>query len=51
MSLVPCNDLEGWVGEGRLKRERTYVYLWSIPVVIQEKLAQHCKAIMQLKIN
>ena len=39
----------GGVG-GRLKRKEIYVYLWLIHVVVQQKLAQHCKAIvLQLK--
>ena len=43
-----CDDLEGW--EGKLKREGIYVYIQLIPVVIQQKLMQHCKAIiLQLK--
>ena len=41
----------GGVG-GRLKRKEIYVYLWLIHVVVQQKLAQHCKAIvLQLKIK
>ena len=28
LSLVPCDDLEGW---GRLKREEMQACLWSIP--------------------
>ena len=44
-----CDDLEvwdeGWVG-GRLKRKRIYVYLQLIHVVVQQKLTQHCKAII-----
>ena len=35
---------------GRLKREGKCVYLWLIHVVVWQKLAQHCKAIiLQLK--
>ena len=26
LSSVLCDDLEGWDGEGRLKREEIYVY-------------------------
>ena len=38
----------GW--GGRLKREGTYVYIQQIYVVVQQKLTQHCKAIiLQLK--
>ena len=37
---------------GRFKREGTYVYLRLTHVVIWQKPAQHCKAIiLQLKIN
>ena len=49
-----CDDLDGWDGgvEGRLKREGTHVYLRLIHVVVQQKLTQHCKAIiLQSKIN
>jgi hypothetical protein len=36
---------------GRLSREGIYVYLWMIHVVVWQKTAQHCKAvILQLKI-
>ena len=35
----------GRVG-GRLKRQGTYIYLQLINVVVQQKLIQHCKAIM-----
>ena len=44
----------GWGGgvKGRLRRDGTYVYLCLIHGVIQQKLTQHCKAIiLQLKIN
>ena len=35
---------------GRLQREGTYVYVWLINFVVQQKLTQHCKAIiLQLK--
>ena len=40
LSLVLCDDLEGWhagVG-GRLKREGIYVYLQLIHSVVQQKL-------------
>ena len=34
----------------RLQRERIYVYIWLIHVVVQQKLIQHCKAIiLQIK--
>ena len=39
-------------GEGELKREEIYVYLWLIHVVVQQKATQHCKAIiLQSKLN
>ena len=53
LSPVPCEDLEGCDvrGSGRgLKREGIYIYLELIHVVVQQKLTQHCKAIIfQLK--
>ena len=37
---------------GRLKREGIYLYLQLIHIAVQQKLTQHCKAIiLQLKIN
>ena len=36
---------EGGMGE-RLKREGTYVYIQLIHVVEQQKLTQHCKAVI-----
>ena len=39
-------------GGGRLGREGVDIYLQLIHVVVQQKLAQHCKAvILQLKIK
>jgi len=35
---------------GRLKREGIYVYLQLIHIVAQQKLTQHCRAILQLRI-
>ena len=41
----------GWeVGE-KFKKEGPYVYLWLIHVDIWQKATQHCKIILQLKIN
>ena len=38
--------------QGRLKRERIYIYIELIHVVVQQKPTQHCKAtILQLKIG
>ena len=31
---------------GRLNREGTYIYIWLINFVVQQKLAQHCEAII-----
>ena len=50
LSLVLCDDLEGWdwggrIG-GRFKRQRTYVYTKLIHVVVQQELTQHCRAII-----
>ena len=37
--MVLCDNLEEWeVGEGRFKREGTYVYLWLIHVVWQKPI-------------
>ena len=51
-----CDDLEGWGGRwegGRLRREEIYVcvyiYIWLIHFVVQQKLTQHCKAIIILQ--
>ena len=43
-----CDDPRGWmvVVGGRSKRERIYVYIWLIHVIVQQKLTQHCKAII-----
>jgi len=52
---VLLDDLEGWDGEwvgGEFKREGIYAYIWLIHVAVQQKLTQHCKAmILQLKVN
>ena len=52
--MVLCDDLEGWdarVG-GRLRKEGIYAYLWLIHIVVQQKPAQRCNAIiLQLKNN
>ena len=36
---------EGGVG-GRLEREKAVCYAWLIRIVVQQKLMQHCKAII-----
>ena len=44
-----CDDLEEWDARcwgGRLTREEIYVYLYLIHIVVQQKLTQHCKAII-----
>ena len=38
LSLVLCDDLSGWQGEGM------YVYLWLIHVVLWQEPTQHCNA-------
>ena len=46
---VLCDNLEGWDGGllgGKLKREGFYIYLQLIHMVVQQKLAHHCKAII-----
>ena len=50
---VLFDNLVRWDGVGgRLKKERTYVYLWLIHLDVWQKPTQHCKAIiLQLKIN
>ena len=36
LSLVLCDDLDGWdmVGERRLKREGIYVYTWLVYFIV-----------------
>ena len=44
-----CGDLEGRDGVGvggRLTRKGIYVYIQQIHFVVQQKLTQHCKAII-----
>ena len=36
----------GWTGRERLKRKGIYLCIWMIDDVVQEKLMQHCKAII-----
>ena len=47
LSSALCDDLERWdeVG-GRLMREGIYVYIQLIRIIVQEKLTQHCKAVI-----
>ena len=41
-----------WSRGRKLKRKRTYIKLWLIQAVVQQKSTQHCKAIfLQLKKN
>ena len=51
-NLVLCDNLAGWDGVGgSFHREGTYVNLRLIPVDVQQKSTQYCKAIiLQLKI-
>ena len=55
VSVVGCDDLDGWMGVevGRKsKREGLYVCILLIPSSVPQKLTQHCKAIIfQLKNN
>ena len=49
--MVLCDDLEGWDREdGRETQERedmeTYVCIWLIHFVVQQKLTQYCEAII-----
>ena len=46
-----CDDLEGWDKEGGREAQEggdmgTYVYVQLIHFVVQQKLTQHCKAII-----
>ena len=46
-----CDDLEGWDREGRRETQEggdmgIYVCIWLIHFVVQQKLTQHCKAIV-----
>ena len=34
------------MGGGRLNRKWVYVYIWLIHIVVQQKLIQHCRAII-----
>ena len=47
-----CDDLEGWDREGGREAQEggdmgIYVYILLIPSVVQQKLTQHCKAIIR----
>ena len=49
--MALCDDLvviEGWDGEGgrETQEERIFVCVWLIHFVVQQKLMQHCKAII-----
>ena len=48
---MPCDDLEGWDREGGREAQEggdmgIYVYILPIHFVVQQKLTQHCKAII-----
>lgn len=51
--LVLCDNLEsGNEVKGRFKREEIYVYISLIYNTVEQKVIQHCKAIIcQQKIN
>ena len=36
----------GWDGDRRFRRDGIYVYIWLIHFIVQQKLIQHCKAII-----
>ena len=45
------DDLEGWDREGGREAQEggdmgIYVYVWLIQFVVQQKLTQHCEAII-----
>ena len=51
ISSVLCDHLEGWDREGEREAQeggdmRIYVCIWLIHFVVQQKLAQHCEAII-----
>ena len=47
LNSVLCDNLEGWDGVGgRFRREGTHVCSWLIHAAVQQKTAQHCKAII-----
>ena len=48
LSVVLCDELDGWDGEvrGSSKREGICVYRELIHFIVQQKLTQHCKAII-----
>ena len=48
LSLVLCDELDGWDGEvrGRSKREGLCVYIELLHFIVQQKLTQHYKAII-----
>ena len=43
--MATWKDEMGGLG-GRFKKEETYVYLWPIHIVVWQKSAQYCKAII-----
>ena len=51
ISSMLCDDLEGWDGEGGREAQEggdmgMYVHIELIHFVVQQKLTQHCKAII-----
>ena len=49
----PISDLDGWDwNDGREDQKReTCAYIWLIHFIVQQKLIQHCKAILLSKFN
>ena len=46
-----CNNLEGWDREGGREAQEggdmeIYVFIWLIHFAVQQKLSQHCEAII-----
>ena len=40
-----CDDLHGFGGGKRSKRDGIYVYIQLIHFIVQQKITEHCKAI------
>ena len=49
LGLVLCDGLEEWDGGGvggRFKREGIHAHIQLIHIVVQQKLRQHCRAVI-----